>query len=276
MKFPCTILYATIEQHIPVPEYEEDNVENSNSWSFTEEQVTHMEELQKKGDAVDIKKSNGDESHFSMLIDYKQSWIQNMSKSKPQNTFISDHFVNEMNVDDDSVTIVPSQETQVPTEYNNSPSPLSNLKNREDDDIEFLENRKAPGSSPILSSSGSSPVISRKSNPVVEHETCEWEQISLPRKKSEKSDIIKLQEFEDLNEKLFSRSDTASSWTSIKRKSSEMSPTKKIKDHDNELLKDEDNDIEDDWMDSDYNRKNKKLKQLTLFNLQSRDKDNKG
>jgi hypothetical protein len=116
----------------------------------------------------------------------------------------------------------------------------------------FHRNRVEPVFN-LLSSSSST--MSSRVNPVVEHETDEWSHISLHKKKDEKCYVIKLQKFEELNEKLLSQSNTVSSWASVKRKASETSPIKKMKV--NELLKDEDVDIEDDWMDSDYNRKTK-------------------
>jgi hypothetical protein len=272
MKFPCTILYATIEQHIPIPEYEEDNVQNANSWSFTEEEDSLLEVPKESSLTVSKRSSVEEENHLSVLIDYKQSWIQNMGGCNNQQTsekvlpVLEDNVVD---VDEDSSTVVPSQNTQVPTEYNNSPSSPLELKSRMDDAVSFIGNRAEPG---FNLSSSSSLTTSSRSNPLVEHETCEWSHIPLQKKKDEKSDIIKLQEFEDLNEMLLSRSNTATSWTSVKRKSSETSPIKKKKV--NELLKDEDVDIEDDWMDSDYNRKKRKMKQLTLFNV-SREKETK-
>ena len=232
MRF-CT-LYASIEKHIPIPDYE---IADDSEGETT---MTHLEETQmtvkSKSPPKNIDETEMEEDKIeSVLIEFKKPWDEKRHPAaKPTTRDIKTNLQNipgnivkennhlfkspnqkaisEMELDD-NVTLIPSQTTQVSSD-------------------EEKEEEK---------------MVTKDISPVCLAETCALEdpvETNLFRKRAFKVKAVSAEydkdDIQDDIERKLSRS--TSSWQSIKRKSS----------------------TGDDWMDSSYNKGNKKLKQLTF------------
>jgi DNA-directed RNA polymerase subunit H (RpoH/RPB5) len=224
----CT-LYASIEKHVPIPEYDIDDEEE-------EEVETHIERTQfmkikspaqlpvsstkiTREPRRIVETEDEEDKYESVLIDYKRPWIET---AKPVAETLKEK-------EKDLITLVPSQETQVSSD--NEEIPNNNTTNHHMDAVSVCVQETCEFESEEMKRRNSKPLK------IIRTETS-----TVPRKLNRITRVDDIDDDPEYNDLIRS----PSSWQSIKRK-----PSTKA----------------EDWMDSSYNKSNKKLKQLTLVNV---------